>query len=123
MDIALDQPIFDATRLAEVVDKGFCIIPGVLDAARCADVRARLVAASLESQRRGVPGWIDTLDPNDRNLRVFNLLDLDPVFIELIAHPLAMAAVHGVLGEHILISNFTANIALPGSMPTFPRMR
>jgi ectoine hydroxylase-related dioxygenase (phytanoyl-CoA dioxygenase family) len=115
LDTSLNQPSFDSARLAEIAENGFCIIPGVLDAARCADVRARLVAASRESQRRGVPGWIDTLDPNDRNVRVFNLLDLDPVFIDLIQHPLAIAAVHGVLGEHILISNFTANIALPGS--------
>src|SRR5690606_1582970 len=82
---------------------------------QCADVRARLVAAAAESERRGAPTYIDTLDPSDRNVRVFNLLDLDPVFIELIQHPLALAAVRAVLGEHFLISNFTANIALPGS--------
>jgi ectoine hydroxylase-related dioxygenase (phytanoyl-CoA dioxygenase family) len=47
--------------------------------------------------------------------RVFNLLDLHAVFRELILHPLALALVRGLLGEHFAISNFTANIAKPGS--------
>jgi fumagillin biosynthesis dioxygenase len=113
--MSVHQTALDAQQRAQLAEQGFCVIPAVLDAPRCAAVRARLVAASEESQRRGVPTWIDTLDPNDRNIRVFNLLDLDPVFVELIQHPLALAAVHALLGEHFLISNFTANIALPGS--------
>jgi fumagillin biosynthesis dioxygenase len=62
-----------------------------------------------------MPTWIEALDPNDRNIRVFNLLDLDSVFRDLILHPLARAAVSSLLGDDWLISNFTANIALPGS--------
>ena len=48
-----------------------------------------------------------------------NLLDIDPVFRELIRHPRALELVLSLLGEAFLISNFTANIARPGarSMP------
>jgi ectoine hydroxylase-related dioxygenase (phytanoyl-CoA dioxygenase family) len=55
------------------------------------------------------------LDPNAANVRVFNLLDLHELFRELILHPVATALVRGLLGEHWAISNFTANIARPGS--------
>ena len=96
-------------------DDGFCVVDGVLDAPAVRDVRRRLVAAAEESRRRGIDTFMPVLDPNDRNVRVFNLLDLDPVFVELIQHPRAIALVRELLGDGFLISNFTANIALPGS--------
>jgi ectoine hydroxylase-related dioxygenase (phytanoyl-CoA dioxygenase family) len=37
------------------------------------------------------------------------------VFRELIVHPVAVALLQALLGEHWSISNFTANIAKPGS--------
>ena len=109
-----------STRTADVTtqqlrDEGFCVIEGVLDATAVRDVRERLVAAAHESRRRGVDTFMPVLDPNDRNVRVFNLLDLDPVFVELIQHPRGIALVRELLGDGFLISNFTANIALPGS--------
>lgn len=56
-----------------------------------------------------------TLDPNSNNVRVFYLMEFDDIFRELIAHPTAISMVQSLLGEHFLISNFTANIARPGS--------
>lgn len=102
-------------QLDHMAEHGYCVVQGVLDAEACREVRTRLLKAAEESRRRGVPTHVDTLDPSDRNVRVFNLLDLDGCFRELIRHPLALAWVRAVLGEHFLISNFTANIALPGS--------
>ena len=96
-------------------EDGFCVVEGVLDVGAVRDVRARLVTAAQESRRRGVDTFMPVLDPNDRNVRVFNLLDLDPVFVELIQHPEAIVLVRELLGDGFLISNFTANIALPGS--------
>jgi ectoine hydroxylase-related dioxygenase (phytanoyl-CoA dioxygenase family) len=37
------------------------------------------------------------------------------VFIDLLRHHIALDAVRQTIGENILISNFTANVALPGS--------
>jgi len=37
------------------------------------------------------------------------------VFIELLRHPVAKALVEAVIGPQSIVSNFTANIALPGS--------
>ncbi len=98
-------------------DDGWCVLPGVLDARACAEARERLWKAAEESERRGVPVREVGLDPNEHNVRVFNLLDLDPLFRELIQHPTAIELVEALLGEGFLISNFTANVALPGARP------
>ncbi|MEM7019540.1 MAG: phytanoyl-CoA dioxygenase family protein [Pseudomonadota bacterium] len=94
---------------------GYCVLTDILDQPAAAQIREKLVNAAAESERRGMPTYIEGLDPNDSNVRVFNLLDLDPVFIELIAHPVALEAVRHLLTDDFIISNFTANIARPGS--------
>jgi len=109
------MPIVANEHKEALKDNGFCIVPDVLSRAEAAAVRAKLVAAAAESERRGMPTYIPTLDPNDANVRVFNLIDLDPVFQELITHPSAIDLVTNLLGEGFIISNFTANIARPGS--------
>ncbi|NKC01762.1 MAG: hypothetical protein GKR90_25135 [Pseudomonadales bacterium] len=100
--------------------EGFCIVDGVLTRARATEVKEKLWAAAAESERRGSPTFIRGLDPNEANVRVFNLLDLDPVFVDLIQHPTALDAVQTTLGEQFLISNFTANIARPGAKSMVP---
>jgi fumagillin biosynthesis dioxygenase len=101
--------------LASLATDGVAIVPGVLRREQAAAALERLWAASHESERRGIPRHIRNLDPNASNVRVFNLVDLDPLFAELVAHPVADAIVAGLLGGDYVISNFTANIALPGS--------
>lgn len=96
-------------------EDGFAVIPDILSRAQAGSVLKHLWRASEESERRGVPTRNVGIDPNDRNVRVFNLLDLDPVFRDLIAYPLAIEIVSNLLTPQFLISNFTANIALPGS--------
>jgi ectoine hydroxylase-related dioxygenase (phytanoyl-CoA dioxygenase family) len=49
------------------------------------------------------------------NVRVMNLPACDPLFGELLEHPLVDAVVGKLLGRTYVISNFTANIASPGS--------
>ena len=96
-------------------ENGFCILPDVLDAPALAHARESLTLAAAESRRRSMPTYISDLDPNDANVRVFNLLDLDPLFAKLIAHPAAIGAVRWLLEDDFIISNFTANTAKPGS--------
>jgi len=100
---------------AQLHEEGWCIVPDVLSRAEAAQVLERLWAAAAEYQRRGNPTHIPFLDPNAANVRVFDLLDIDAVFRDLIRRPIALDLVHAVLGPDILISNFTANIARPGS--------
>ncbi len=107
----------EPTSFNQLLDEGYCIVPGVLDTDACREGKRCLWAAAEESERRGAPIRNVGLDPNEHNVRVFNLLDLDPLFREWIQHPVAIELVTRLLGDGFLISNFTANIALPGSKP------
>lgn len=113
-------PAVDVDDVAARLERDGCaVIPGVLSPAEVEHAVERLWAASEESQRRGVPAHIPTLDPNASNVRVFDLVDLDPLFGELLEHPVADAVVAGFLGPGYIVSNFTANIARPGSESMF----
>jgi hypothetical protein len=101
--------------LERLVADGTAVVTDVLTPSETADALARLWAAADESERRGVSTRAEALDPNAANVRVWNLLDLDPVFRELIEHPVAVALAGALLGPDFIVSNFTANIARPGS--------
>ena len=104
-----------AAAITHLKEQGWCRIPDVLDPDRTKQVLDRLWAAAAESERRGEATHKPRLDPNASNVRVFYLLELDEIFRELIQHPTAVEVVEGILGPNFLISNFTANIARPGS--------
>jgi ectoine hydroxylase-related dioxygenase (phytanoyl-CoA dioxygenase family) len=104
-----------AVAIDQLAADGWCVIPGVLGPVEADAVRERLWRAADESERRGAPTRNIGIDPNEHNVRVFGLIELDAVFRELIAHPLAIELVTSLLGPQFLISNFTANIALPGA--------
>jgi fumagillin biosynthesis dioxygenase len=104
-----------AAARMKLMEDGWCVLPDVLGANETAYALERLHAAAIASEQQGVPTFMPVLDPNASNVRVFFLLEHDAVFRELIRHPVALAMVRDVLGDEILISNFTANIARPGS--------
>jgi ectoine hydroxylase-related dioxygenase (phytanoyl-CoA dioxygenase family) len=111
--LASDKPL---NRHFDDLDaNGFCVVEDVLSTAEVSGIRERLVASAAESNRRGVPTHIPSLDPNDANVRVFNLLGLDPVFLELMERPEAIGFVKKLVGDDFIVSNFTANIARPGA--------
>ena len=102
-------------RKRELLEQGCCVVPNVLTAAETERVRERLWAAAETSEQLGAPTRQIGLDPNEHNVRVFYLLERDAIFRELIQHPTAIEFVTTLLTSDFLISNFTANIALPGS--------
>jgi hypothetical protein len=104
-----------AAAKRQLADQGWCVVPDVLDPAATAFALERLHAAAATSERQGVATFMPILDPNRSNVRVFGLLEHDALFRDLILHPLAQDLVSSLLGKTFLISNFTANIALPGS--------
>ena len=117
MTTALEFDLDDvAARLAA---DGCAVVPEVLTRDEVDHAVERLWAASAESQRRGIPTHIEQLDPNASNVRVFDLVDLDPLFGELLEHPVADAIADRFLGPGYIVSNFTANIARPGSGSMF----
>jgi fumagillin biosynthesis dioxygenase len=92
-------------------EQGFCIIPNVLGEPELRRVQAtieRLIATSASPHQ-------PSLDPNEANIRLHNLPVLDSVFIDLLCDPTALDIVESLLGPGFLVSNFSGNIALPGS--------
>ena len=103
------------SMLDSLKKKGYCKVPGVLDTVKLKSLREKFLKAEEETDRRGIAKHIPGLDPNEQNVRIFNLLDLDTIFIELISHPTALQLVRYLLTDDFIISNFTANTARPGS--------
>lgn len=97
-------------------EDGFCIVRDALSPDELERVRAGHDRAVECTRERLGSNHMDTLDPNAANIRTFDLPSADPVFIELLRRPDALAAVEDVLAPHgVLVSNFTGNNALPGS--------
>jgi len=109
----------DASRLSrakqQLAEDGFCIVPEVLSETEAGEALEALHEAAKAMRAQGHDTYMPVLDPNASNVRVFFLLALNPLFRDLIRHPIATEIVEGLLGPDFLISNFTANIALPGS--------
>lgn len=104
-----------AKARASLDENGFFVAPDVLDEKTVSFVLERLWAAAEENKRRGAELFMPALDPNSSNVRVFYLMELDSIFRELIQHPAALEVAKLVIGPKLLVSNFTANIAKPGS--------
>jgi hypothetical protein len=107
--------MIDEGQRSQLREEGFCIVREALSAAELERARSGLARGLELAAARGGTAHDGRLDPNAANLRVYNLPAVDPVFIELLRRPDALGAARAVLGEHVLISNFTANVALPGS--------
>lgn len=101
--------------VSDVREHGVAILTGALDRERTADVRSRLLRAADRSDALGLPTRNYEFDPDGNNVRVFMLFNLDPIFAELIVHPLARRFVHEAIGDAFSISNFSANVLGPGA--------
>jgi len=106
--------------LARFEEDGFAVLPGVLSADEVKAARAALVEAASASEARGMPTRLEALDPGGRNVRIYELVEHAPVFGELALHPKVLPLVDALLSDDALLSNFTANIALPGSRAMNP---
>ena len=104
-----------ATAKARFHEEGWCVLADVLSPDACAHTLERLWAAAALRESQGISSHVAGLDPNASNVRVFNLLDMDQLFRDLIRHPTAVDLVREACGAHWSISNFTANIARPGA--------
>ncbi len=94
---------------------GVAILTDALSPAETADVRQRLYSAVKGSEADDIPTVGFAFDPDDRNIRVWHLINFDPVFVELTRHPRALDFVRHLIGDDFLISNISANITRPGN--------
>lgn len=95
---------------------GVAVLPGVLGAAELVRVREAVWRGVEADRQAGVQlTGFTRIDPDERNIRLYNLIGKAAVFRELVEHPVARAMVEHLLGPKVRLSNFTANITRPGS--------
>ncbi len=115
---AVQNPGFDRQRAEqEIRENGFTIVPGVISEEELGRVRAAIDSTIAKMRERGVATHTAIIDPNDSNIRLYNLPEWDPAFVDLLRNPTVQALVDINLGANHILSNFTGNIALPGSKP------
>jgi ectoine hydroxylase-related dioxygenase (phytanoyl-CoA dioxygenase family) len=109
--------IFDVEQARENLRKdGFHIVHDVLSPEALDGARAAVDRTISLMRDRGVPTHTAVIDPNEANVRLYNLPDCDPAFVDLLRNPIATKLVELTLGPDYILSNFTGNIALPGSL-------
>ncbi len=101
--------------LAHLQTYGLCVIRDVLDQQALAQARAAIYRAVDEDRVAGRAQHGFGLDRDERNVRVWNLLNRDPVFAAMAEHPVALQLVRATLGWPALLSNISANVSRPGA--------
>ncbi|GFF37957.1 uncharacterized protein Mb3657 [Aspergillus udagawae] len=100
---------------AHLKEHGWVKIPAVLSKVEAKDALDRLWQAKAATEARGEGTFQPILDPNPANVRVFYLPELDAYWRDMLINPTGLDLAKSVLGEQVLVSNFSANIARPGA--------
>ena len=114
--LPLPAPTRDtADALRNLRELGVCVIPELLTREQLRRAHDAMYLAAEDDAKRGRAQHGFGLDVDERNLRVWNLLNRDPVFSDLVEHPVAMELVRATLGWPALLSNISGNITGPGT--------
>ncbi|HEY3330678.1 MAG TPA: phytanoyl-CoA dioxygenase family protein [Capsulimonadaceae bacterium] len=92
--------------IAEIDTRGYCVIPSVITPAEADTARAaldELLAAERTPEA-----------DRTRSQRVWRLATKNPLFLDLMCHPLIVALWQRYLGNDVICSTWTANTILPG---------
>ena len=97
--------------IAQFEREGFCVLPQLLE------------HAAVDRYRAALAPWVDT-GPLGRNVfegtrthRIYAMLAKDPIFCELVAHPVALSWAEHYLGNSCLLSACLAICLGPGESP------
>jgi ectoine hydroxylase-related dioxygenase (phytanoyl-CoA dioxygenase family) len=94
--------------LDELQTNGYCVLPEIVSADRCAEIRERILDV-VDRERRGYPGA-------PRNVGfVPSVINHDQSFAEYLAHPRLISVVRSLLGPQVRISFTSAIINEPGN--------
>jgi ectoine hydroxylase-related dioxygenase (phytanoyl-CoA dioxygenase family) len=116
MPNTLPAPTRDlAQARQDLREHGLCLVPDVLNGEILTRIRDALYRAAEDDERDGRRNRGFVLDNDERNRRVWNLLNRDPLFAMLAEHPLALEFVRATIGWPALLSNISGNITGPGA--------
>jgi ectoine hydroxylase-related dioxygenase (phytanoyl-CoA dioxygenase family) len=108
------EPTRDLPHAKADLDRyGYCLVAGAIPPATVAELLARLREIAANEFVAGT-GYLYS---NGSNQRVWSLLNKGSIFGDLAQNPVALALAEHLLGEHLLLSNLSANIASPGGAP------
>lgn len=112
----LPEPTRDlAQAKRDIRERGLCLVDGVLSGAKLREVHDALYRAAAEDRaRKQEQKFALDYATDETNQRVWNVLSRDPIFADLVEHPLALALVKSVIGWPALLGNISANITGPG---------
>lgn len=102
---------------AHLSEYGVTVLENVLDADGVARVKKALMEGVAADRANGVQLHGFVFDPDEKNTRVFDLIGKSRVFRDLVTHDVALDLARHVIGQEMLLSNFSANITAPGSGP------
>lgn len=109
--------ILDDELKERLAADGFVVLPRVLSPEQLERARAALAHSVEVAEAAGEPTFDRKIDYNARNIRVYRLQEKDPFFAELLEWPESKALCSHLLGEDAIMAEFSANNALPGSLP------
>ena len=111
----------DITRIiAELDERGYCVIPAVITTKKADETRTALERLLAQEATEGT--W------RTRTQRVARIAVKNPIFLELMTHPLIHSIWKQYLDEDVICSTWTANTTYPGYdrlgwHPDFPFQR
>jgi len=113
---ALPAPTRDVEQAKrDIKHYGLCIFEDALTPDQLKRARDAFYHAADEDRRRGREKKFGLdYDDDDSNQRVWNLLSRDPIFSDLVEHPIALELVKSVLGWPCLLGNISGNLTGPG---------
>lgn len=108
--------IDDISQASEHIrEYGMALIPQQLSSTQLQQAREATYAAAEDDKRNGREADRFALDYGVGNVRVWNILNRDPVFREIVQPPAVLRLLQECIGWPALLGNISANIALPGS--------
>lgn len=95
-----------AEIIAELDERGYCVIPSVISVEKADQVRAILERILADEENE--------ISREKKTQRVARIAVKHPIFVELMSHPLIVAIWRQYLDEDMICSTWTANTTYPG---------
>ncbi|KAH6645904.1 hypothetical protein BKA67DRAFT_526154 [Truncatella angustata] len=112
----LPKPTSDISQVKRDIQKfGYGFVENALS-----QEEVRILKKAVQEQAAGErKDGVATFDggPHAPNQRIWNIINRGDEFIDLLNHPLIDEVIPWYLGDHPIISSYSANIARPGNVP------
>ncbi|KAK8115690.1 Phytanoyl-dioxygenase [Apiospora sp. TS-2023a] len=112
----LPEPTEDVEQVKRDIEEfGYGLAKNVLSPEQVAIMRKAVVEQAAGERKAGI-AQVDG-GPDGPNQRLWTLINKGDDFLDLLNHPIIDEFVPWALGEHAVITTYTANIARPGNVP------